>query len=326
MLNPLVSIIVPVCNTEKYLSPCLDSLVNQTYANLEIICIDDGSTDSSPQILQRYKDTHNQIKVLTTINKGQAAARNLGLKEASGDFIMFVDSDDWLDSAAIETVFNKEDSIRSDVDIVCFGIRQNIDNKDVPFRTYLNDEAHTINEKWALKIYPEPVAKLYRSSFLRLNHITFPEGLWYEDITFHWTCLSYASLVATVQNVFYNYRIRNDSTMGKSKNKTPGMAIHFLYNLEVLHNIWSKNQFLPKHSALFEYIFELYTQQAHKFLSDEDRNTFINELKAFITRINLKPKRFSLVFDLVNGNRYFAAKYRWARSIRKKILTSDNLF
>ena len=324
MTSPLVSIIVPVYNTDKYLNDCLDSILQQTYYNIEIVCIDDGSTDNSPKILERYKDAHKQVKVITTINQGQAAARNLGIKASSGDFIMFIDSDDWLDPVALETVMNTKFFDCEDVDIVCFGIRQVINDDKTPFRTYSNNEAHPINEKWALNIFPEPVAKLYRSSFLRQNRITFPEGLWYEDITFHWVCLSCAKTVATIPDVFYNYRKRNDSTMGMSNEKTPGMAIHFLYNMEVLYNTWLENQYLPKHRALFDYVFELYTQQAYKFLSDKDRNTFINELKALITRINLKPKRFSLVFDLVNGNRYFAAKYRWARSIRKRILTVDN--
>ena len=323
MSNPCVSIIVPVYNVEPFLADCLNTLINQTYPNIEIVCIDDGSTDASASILAKYKEQYQQIKVITTENRGQAAARNLGLREASGDFVMFVDSDDWLDTQAIETIFKENFFNQSNVDFACFGIRQVIDGRKLPHRSYSSNEVFTVSESLALKISPEPVAKLYRSSFLRENNIQFPEGLWYEDITFYWSCFSYANQIGTITNVFYNYRKRNDSTMGNSKKKARGMAIHHLYNLEILHKIWSKNQYLQKHKALFEYLIELYVQQAYKYLCDEDKNEFVIKLRFLINQFDFKPKRFSLIFDLVNGNCIIPVKYRWVKSIRKRFLSSD---
>lgn len=320
MTYPLVSIIVPVYNVESFLSECLDSLLNQTYANIEIICIDDGSTDNSPKILGHYKEQYSQIKTITTVNQGQAAARNLGLKEASGDFIMFMDSDDWLEIEAIETALNQGFFDNSNVDAVCFGLQQVRNGIVSPYREYSFEGVLPVDEKLALKVSPEPVAKLYRTSFLRQNKITFPEGLWYEDMTFYWHCISCVNEIGTMKEQFYNYRRRDDSTMGNSERKTPGMTIHHLYNLEVIHEKWKNNKYLEKHLAFFEYIFELYVQQAFKFLCDEDRTEFVHELKKLIQRISLKPKRFSLVFDLVNGNRIVPLKYRWARSVRKRLL------
>ncbi len=320
MIQPLVSIIVPVYNVENYLTECLDSLVNQTYPNIEIICIDDGSTDNSPKILNQYKQSHSNIKTITTENQGQASARNLGLKEASGDFIMFVDSDDWIAVEAIETVFSKGFFDNIKVDAVCFGLQQVKNGIKSPQREYSFEGVQPIDETLALKISPEPFAKLYRSSFLRQNKITFPEGLWYEDMTFYWHCISCVDEIGLMKEVYYNYRKRDDSTMGNSEKKTLGMTIHHLYNLEAIYKIWSDNKYLDKHNALFKHIFELYVQQAYKFLCDEEREDFIEKLKSLTDNIGIQPQRFSLTYDLIHNNRIMPFKYRLAKSIRKKLL------
>lgn len=320
MPHPLVSIIVPVYNVENYLAECLNSLVNQTYSNIEIICIDDGSTDNSPKILNQYKERCSKIKTITTENRGQAAARNLGLKEATGDFIMFVDSDDWIAVEAIETALNKGFFDNVKVDAVCFGLQQVKSGIKSPFREYSCEGVHAVDETLALKVSPEPVAKLYRSSFLHQNKITFPEGLWYEDMTFYWHCISCVDEIGLMKEVYYNYRKRDDSTMGNSEKKTLGMAIHHLYNLEAIHKIWTENKYLSKHNTLFEYIFELYVQQAFKFLCNEDRNDFSEKLKSLTDTFGIQSLRFSLTYDLIHNNRIMPLKYKWARSIRKKLL------
>ena len=93
----LISIIVPVYNVEKYLAECLDSLINQTYQYIEIICVNDGSVDNSKSILEEYASKDYRIKIINQNNQGLSAARNPGMREASGKYIMFVDSDDWID-------------------------------------------------------------------------------------------------------------------------------------------------------------------------------------------------------------------------------------
>ena len=101
---PLISIIIPVFNVEQYIPQCLSSVLRQSYKNLEIICIDDGSTDSSLDILRHYQQTDTRIRVISQTNKGVAAARNLGLNLASGELLIFIDSDDCLDDTFFETI------------------------------------------------------------------------------------------------------------------------------------------------------------------------------------------------------------------------------
>ena len=97
-----VSVIVPVYNGEKYLKDCLNSILNQTLINIEIICVDDGSTDSSSEILKEFSFKDSRVKILSTENKGQGFARNLALKECNGEFIAFIDADDWINPKALE--------------------------------------------------------------------------------------------------------------------------------------------------------------------------------------------------------------------------------
>lgn len=320
MGTPLISIIVPVYNVEQYLSECLDSLINQTYKNIEIVCIDDGSGDSSSEILNVYAKSNSNIKVITTENRGLASARNLGMAEAAGDFLMFVDSDDWIDIDTLASIHQNGLLDDSHIDIICFGTRRVTDGIKTPYRSYKSDTIQPLDNRYALEINVEACGKLYRTSFLRLNSIIFPVGLYYEDITFNWSCLSYANQIATIKNVFYNYRKRDDSIMGSSHKKKPGMAIHHLYNLENIYDVWRENGFWQKHKPLFEFVFEQYTQQGFKYLCPEDQEEFIKNVKSLVFKFNLKPKRFSLTYDIVNDNRIMPFKYRWAKSIRKKLL------
>ena len=112
--NPLVSIIVPVYNVEQYIRRCIDSILNQSYKNIELIIVDDGSTDSSPQIIKEYID---KAIIVTQRNKGLAAARNTGLSHATGDFLCFVDSDDYLLNDAIMSMLNTIQ--QTNADFVC---------------------------------------------------------------------------------------------------------------------------------------------------------------------------------------------------------------
>ena len=103
---PLLSIIIPVYNAEKYLNRCIDSIISSTYSNLEIIMVDDGSKDQSGSICDEYSEKDNRCRVYHTNNRGQAAARNYGLRKASGDYITFVDDDDWVDNSMYEKLIN----------------------------------------------------------------------------------------------------------------------------------------------------------------------------------------------------------------------------
>ena len=106
-MNPVISIIIPVYNVEKWLNKCIDSILSQSYENFEVILVNDGSTDKSKDICDQYSKEDNRVKVFDILNSGQSVARNIGLKEAKGDYILFIDSDDYIsDKAIIEKFIN----------------------------------------------------------------------------------------------------------------------------------------------------------------------------------------------------------------------------
>lgn len=114
-MDSLISIIVPVYNTENYLEKCLYSLVNQTYKNIEIIIIDDGSPDNSMNIIQKFVLADNRVKVISQKNQGLSGARNTGMNNANGDYIMFIDSDDWIEIDTCEKAINASEKYNADV-------------------------------------------------------------------------------------------------------------------------------------------------------------------------------------------------------------------
>ena len=118
MMNPSVSVVVPVYNVEMYLKECLDSLINQTFKDIEIICVNDGSTDNSLNILNEYASKDERIKVFSKENSGPGPTRNFGIDNAQGEYLLFVDSDDWLDLDAIKILY--ETSKSQDLDLLIF--------------------------------------------------------------------------------------------------------------------------------------------------------------------------------------------------------------
>lgn len=142
-MNSKISIIVPVYNVEKYLSRCLDSLVNQTYRNIEIICVNDGSTDTSLQILQAYIENDNRIILINRENRGISISRNEALSIAKGEWVMFVDSDDWIDNDICH--LSVEKAITENADVVFWSYIREFQSKSLP--KYVNNE----NKIWANK-------------------------------------------------------------------------------------------------------------------------------------------------------------------------------
>ena len=206
--NIKVSIIVPVYNVEKFLSKCLDSLINQTLKEIEIICINDGSKDNSPKILTTYGQKDNRIKIINQKNQGLSATRNNGIRIAAGEYIGFVDSDDWVDLNYFEKLYNAAKKYDSDIAAGDF-YRQGKILKSKKLKL-LKEEFFTNTTIKAKQVlvpkYNYVWNKLYRTTFLLQNNFFFPEGKLYEDM--YWTIriINNSNGLVTVPNTFYHYR------------------------------------------------------------------------------------------------------------------------
>lgn len=212
---------MPVYNVEEYLRSCLESLMNQTLKEIEIICVDDCSTDNCREIIQKYAQKDNRIKLIKhTKNQGPGIARNSGIECAEGEHIMFLDPDDWLEPDACEVAYNQINKNKND--IVFFRHRVvNEKTKD----TYLHDNNYkqflTVLDKPNIKLYEDlqgfyikfasVLFQIYKREFLNTNNIKFPDYPHAEDVPFYIKAIACADTVSVINKVLYNYRYREDS-------------------------------------------------------------------------------------------------------------------
>ena len=239
-----VSIIVPVYNTEKYLHKCLDSLINQTLKDIEIICVNDGSTDDSLKILNEYAQKDSRIKIITQENKKQGAARNAGLEIATGEYIGYVDSDDWVDLDFYEKLYNAATKHHFDIALgTNIRVKKNFNKK----RLNINEEKEytTLQEKLDVNVQwknPCPTNKIYKKTLLDKNNIKWPEGVFCEDRIYTLKAVYYANGIVTVPNVNYYYYKNPSSTvntrvtqhlqkMKNDKNEANKEVLEFLKNI-----------------------------------------------------------------------------------------------
>lgn len=224
MINhyPLVSIIIPVYNIKSYLCQCINSVIKQSYYNIEIILIDDGSFDGSSEICDKYARIDDRIKVFHTTNNGLSAARNLGIEKASGEYIAFLDGDDWLSLNAIKKLLIV--SLKNNADIVCCCFSSEYKNiisknkKNINYTIKLYNE--DIIKKYILGLYIENVSwnKLYKRELF--SNIRFPIGRNYEDIATTYKLLLASKLVICIPDILIHYRIRKNSISNSHDYKT----------------------------------------------------------------------------------------------------------
>lgn len=214
--SELVSIIIPVYNVEKYLSKCLDSVINQTYYNLEIILVDDGSTDSSGKICDEYMHSDKRVKVVHQKNGGLSNARNTGLNIFDGKYVTFIDSDDFVEQTYIERLYQIIQKSEADIAVVSFELFyefqkiQTVKVDALEVKEYSNIEA--IADMWYQKnINTSAWAKLYERKLF--SDIRYPDGMIYEDLGTTYKLFFASNKVAYSSEKLYYYLQRRDSIM-----------------------------------------------------------------------------------------------------------------
>ena len=230
-MSELISVIVPVYNTQKYLNRCLGSIVQNTYSNIEVICINDGSTDESQSILEKWAENDRRVRVFTTPNSGLSSARNTGMKYAKGKLVGFIDSDDWVHPQYFElllrgfTDYNVDISVCERIVTETFLLEEN-DIMDATFQL-INAETFTRNKY--VKTYAW--GRLYKRELLT----KFNTKLTIEDRPFNFEIIhkNPSTLIGYTKSVGYYYFVREDSLIHKVTNdKWLQMAEYYLFCLE----------------------------------------------------------------------------------------------
>ncbi len=213
------SIIIPVYNVEPYLRDCLNSIVAQSYHDYEVICVNDGSTDGSLAILLEYESKYANIVVIDSLNGGTASARNKGLEVAQGDYIWFVDSDDWIEKDALQLLNDKLTD--KTLDVLCFNGKLKYEEdgrieQDSGFEENLLSGWEYYNKYALIKRkfhFVCVVLRLYRREFLIQNGLYFKNGVSFEDNLWIPVVFYYAQTIRSISAVLYTYRIRQGSKM-----------------------------------------------------------------------------------------------------------------
>lgn len=225
--EPTVSVIIPVYNVAQYLRQCLDSVTGQTLSDIEIICVNDGSTDGSPAILEEYRGKDGRITVISRENGGISAARNCGMEHARGKYIYFLDSDDWIDPEALETLARCAEE--NEAEVVHFATRPFYESEDLR-REHNYDCYFGVRDLPGVYSGVEYVRAarerdgytavvwlaLWRRAYLLENGFSFIESIIHEDEPFSFLADLYAKRIVVLPTVLHHYRIRASSTVTSS--------------------------------------------------------------------------------------------------------------
>ena len=311
-MNYLISIIVPIYNVDKYLEECIESLKNQTYKNLEIILINDGSADNSEQICREEAKQDNRIVFINKKNGGAASAKNKGLKVAKGDYITFVDSDDFIEPDMIEYMVNKIKKYNSDI-IQCsfINLYKNTErfkqDKIVEQRISSKDFLELFLTKWDSSLFWN---KLFKREVI--ENIFFKEGRCIDDEFFTYKCVINSKSIVISNKIVYNYRMRKSGVMKSESSQKQILKdrVDYLYErYELVRKIYKD---LDK--SFLEHLLTYYLIISKDYYSDEKLLDYMkNNLKSIkgmiiTSNIDIRIKMQILKFMMTKSDKYIQSK------------------
>ncbi len=254
---PLLTVIIPVYSTAAYLEKCLESVIHQTYKNLEIICVDDGSTDGSHGILAKYAEKDSRITVITQANKGAASARNAGLDAATGEFVAFLDSDDYLEYFAYEHVMRH---MTEEVGAVCFSAEVEYMTGHDKKESYANalkikfSGKVTPTTQVILRTNPHVWNKIFRRSIIEKYHLRFPVLLIGEDTSFYYSIMPLIPKMYFLDEKLHHY-LRRDDSITHDRSELFKHSSEYFKDLEEIYRFYRKWNLLPSWKALYIELF-----------------------------------------------------------------------
>lgn len=305
----LYSIVVPVYNVEKFLDKCIESLINQTYKNIEILLVNDGSTDKSLSICKSYEKKDKRIKVINKKNGGLSDARNVGISNAKGEYIMLVDSDDYIELDSCEKLLKY---CKKGADIIAGNAYRITDGKKSKMYHLYHNECVS-GERFLLEGFKQksiPMASwllIYKKSFLEKNNLKFKVGIYHEDEEFTPRTLLKAKVVCSSDVYFYNYIIRDNSiTTKKDKSKNAKDLYSTFCELEqITKRINNKSlqkyfndSFSNKYLSLYRagMIYQYGKEYYHKMFVLRNAKFIKTKIKALIYFIS--PKLYCIVGNI----------------------------
>jgi glycosyltransferase involved in cell wall biosynthesis len=275
-----ISVIVPVYNVEKYLSKCLDTLVNQTLKDIEIIVVNDGSPDNSEKIVKDFMKKYKNISYYKKVNGGLSDARNYGLKKAHGEYIAFVDSDDYVSLDMYEKMYHK--AKEGNFDMVVCDLNYVYEGSDKIMRAYSNIEKDTTDiKKTMLNIYPAAWNKIFKKE-LFASGIEFKKGVWFEDVEFIYRLLPDINSIGVIHEPFNQYLQRPNSITSSIDKR----IYHYIDNWNGILDYYKEKKIYDKYYKELEYsyvryLYATFIRQASKY----DKKDYLEAVSKAITNV-----------------------------------------
>ena len=319
---PKVSIIIPVYNVEKYLRECLDSVVNQTLSDIEIICVNDGSTDSSPQILKEYADKDSRVKVINKENSGYGASINIGLDNATGEYIGIIESDDYAEPNMFENLYNL--AKENDADIVksawyyYFSVPMVRNIKTNAFKNFKTNSVLNISiDPDIFAIMPTIWSAIYKHSLITDNKIRLLEtmGASFQDTSFAFKVNSYAERIVLTDNAYVHYRQDNENSSINSQSKVMAICCEYKEIADFLNSNPKINSIARIYKRVNQYsgytwnLGRIATNYQKEFINkfrDDFKDAYLNkELGSTFFKIigNKETKKLDLLIN--NPDKYY---------------------
>ncbi len=302
--KPKISVIIPCYNSEAFLQKAVDSVINQSLSELQIILVDDGSTDKTSTLLQQYKMSDNRVEVVTHHeNLGLGAARNSGMAKATGEYIFFLDSDDYIHPNSFEVLYEKSKDENLDILQMQYIRHQNGQKKVMP--EYLPPFTKPITGleyfHQDFLIEPKACVKLWRTGFIKEHHLQFDSG-YYEDMAMVFYATSIAQRINNILFPAYHYIIRQGSITNQKKQKAHIDGLK--QSLILLQQLFT-NQQLTDHNSSFPASFFLYLKELSMLALHSEEQQIISDTKVFVRQMTQKYRSF------IKNNRFLDFKRRY---------------
>lgn len=323
-MQDLVSVIITVYNSQDYIGECLESIINQTYKNLEIICVEDCGNDNSITIIEKYIQNDNRIKLIKhKENRGCGGARNTGISNANGKYIYFIDGDDFIENNYIENLVNTIEKYNTD--IVCnskmLKYYKNNENRNYYIKKedeFVLNTVFDFNESIVKKIMTSALCKIYKTDFLKSNNFYFPERLKFEDFAFLHILKTQVKNVVFIYDSTYYYRQREGSLIHQYKTK--GDDFDSINAIKYIYNFYKKNNLLDKYTIPFAWLKKFFKRQ-------ESKDKYFNILKSELLQMredilqnrNIYSKEDWVFFDSVLKSKNYYLIFKVLYSVRRII-------
>lgn len=321
MVNPEISIIIPVYNPGKFINKCLNSIIHQTFKNIEILCIDDGSTDNSLNILKEFQKNDKRIRIFSQENLGAAASRNLGIENSKGKYILFVDADDWIEEDMCEKLYNHAEYLGSDM--VLFNSIEHKPNNQFRERIYFDNNTfkedykeftfdYNFKKNLVMNSMLVVWSKFYSVNFLRKFDLKFSNHEIFNDVQFHIKSMLHAKKISYFPEILYHYIRLDHPSLQNTRGSTKVSLIIFDIFKEIKEYLLLNGFYNDFELEFLRFILNQ-SEVRLDIISIDYKEEFFDILKYFILSENfsienlkkLSLKHFKFYVHVINSKSYF---------------------